>query len=81
MFIPPIKMVIRGMVYHYYYTNITWEIAQLCVGLGLPGPAWAAWQAWCWTELSMLFAMQAAAEIEHPTALAAILLSLCLSCT
>eukprot|EP00435_Cladocopium_sp_Y103_P012232 s3126_g3.t1 len=35
-----------------------------------------ALQAWHWTELSLLFAMQAAAEIEHPITLAAILLSL-----
>jgi len=35
------------------------------------------WQtAWCWTELSLLFAIQAAAEIEHRATLVAILLSL-----
>ena len=34
-------------------------------------------KAWCWTELSLLFAIQAAAEIEHRATLVAILLSLC----
>ncbi|CAL1129729.1 unnamed protein product, partial [Cladocopium goreaui] len=35
------------------------------------------WQtAWCWTELSLLCAIQAAAEIEHRATLVAILLSL-----
>ena len=38
-------------------------------------------KAWCWTELSLLFAIQAAAEIEHRATLVAILLSLCWSCT
>ncbi|CAK9085672.1 unnamed protein product, partial [Durusdinium trenchii] len=42
----------------------SWKLASCCQ------------TAWHWTELILLFAMQAASEIERPIALAAILLSL-----